>query len=457
MLTRIEISGFKSFDDFAVDLNPFLVIVGPNASGKSNLFDAIRLLSSLAGTDLWMAINEIRGEPLELFRLGADGLPGSRMKFAVEVLLEPRVKDPWGTVFDITHSRVRYEVEIERRMDERGIERLVVSREEASPILSRKDHWYPIGRKPSAWFKQKYLKYSRQKSWLTTEVSGGVRRFEVRQDGHQGRSRPAEAAQATVLSSIMSAEFPHLFALREELRSWRFLQLDPVAMRRSIPMNVPDKQLEPDGSNLAAVLARIQHETSTETRPQGGLSDIAIDLAGLITGVVGVSVEKDLPKQELRIDLRLRDAPPISARIVSDGTLRVLALLTILHDPRRRGLVCFEEPENGIHPGRLSGLIELIRDRLYRPFLEEDSSEEPLSQVLLNSHSPVFLSNLDEHEMMFADMVDVVDPERKQRMRKTRIRPIKPGNQMIMDLGEERQYVAPYEVATYLATVIRDA
>jgi predicted ATPase len=441
MLTRIEISGFKSFDEFGVDLNPFLVVVGPNASGKSNLFDAIRLLSLLAGTDLRTAMKQIRGEPHELFRLGADNLHGSRMKFAVEVLLEPRLKDPWGAVVDIKHSRVRYEVEIERRKDERGIDRPVISREEATPILSSKDRWFPDGRKPSGWFKKKYLRYSRREPWLTTDFVDGVRRFQIRQDGHQGRNRTAEAAEATVLSSIASAEFPHLFGLREELRSWRFLQLDPVAMRGSSSKTAPD-ELEPNGSNLATVLARIEHETRTETRPQGVLSEIAGDLASLITGVVGVSVVEDSHKREDRVELRLRDGPPISARIVSDGTLRVLALLTILHDPRHRGLICFEEPENGIHPGRLSRMIDLIRDSVSGPFLEEDQDDVPLSQVLLNSHSPVFLSKLVEHEKMFADMVDVVDPVHQTLIRRTRIRPIRPARQELFLSLVEQEYVA---------------
>ena len=48
MLTRIEIDGFKTFEGFSMDLAPFLSILGPNASGKSNLFDAIRFLSQLA-------------------------------------------------------------------------------------------------------------------------------------------------------------------------------------------------------------------------------------------------------------------------------------------------------------------------------------------------------------------------------------------------------------------------
>lgn len=48
MITRIEIDGFKSFHQFAVDLRPFQVFIGPNGVGKSNLFDAIVLLSNLS-------------------------------------------------------------------------------------------------------------------------------------------------------------------------------------------------------------------------------------------------------------------------------------------------------------------------------------------------------------------------------------------------------------------------
>ena len=64
MLTKIEIHGFKTFEDFKIDLGPFMVIVGPNASGKSNLFDAIRLLSRLAEKDLRSAVKELRENPM---------------------------------------------------------------------------------------------------------------------------------------------------------------------------------------------------------------------------------------------------------------------------------------------------------------------------------------------------------------------------------------------------------
>jgi predicted ATPase len=447
MLTRIEIDGFKTFEDFGLDLGPFVVILGPNASGKSNLFDAIRLLSHLAGTDLRTAVKTLRGEPQELFRKKADGSSVTRMAFAVELLLAPEVQDPWGDTVKISHSRVRYEVEIERRKDDRGIERLVVAKEEAKPILAQSDKWQPKKQELSAQFRQLFMKYGRRTPWLTTGESDGKRSFKINQDGRKGRTRPAEAAEATVLSSITSAEFPHLYALREEMRSWRFLQLDPNALRRPSPTTAA-LELEPDGANLATVLARIQAETATQTRPKGDLADIAADLTSLIPGVVGVSIEEDEKNREYRIDIDMRDGHPFSSRVVSDGTLRVLALLTLLHDPKHRGLVCFEEPENGVHPFRLKAMIERLRELVTDPTSEEVDEQEPLSQMLLNSHSPVVLSCLEKDEAMFADMVSVVNPEVDKISRKTRIRPVKLQGELLPK--ENREYVGRVEVERYL-------
>ena len=166
--------------------------------------------------------------------------------------------------------------------------------------------------------------------------SGKTPSFNIHADGHAGRTRSAEAAEATVLSSITSAEFPHLYALREELRAWRFLQLDPVAMRRPSPTTASEL-LDPDGANLATVLARIQAETSAASRPHGAIADIAADLAALIPGALDLKVVEDTQSREYRVDIGMRGGPPFSSRVVSDGTLRVLALLTLLHDPRQRG------------------------------------------------------------------------------------------------------------------------
>jgi ABC-type multidrug transport system fused ATPase/permease subunit len=66
LITLIEIDGFKTFQDFKLELSPFQVIVGPNGAGKSNLFDALRLLSHLVDTDLRSAFQELRGDTIEV-------------------------------------------------------------------------------------------------------------------------------------------------------------------------------------------------------------------------------------------------------------------------------------------------------------------------------------------------------------------------------------------------------
>ena len=93
MITRIEIDGFKSFKDFKMDFTPLTVIAGSNASGKSNLFDALQLLSRLAEVDLRTAFGEQRGDASELFLKYDDDIVADTISFAVEMLVNKKVKD----------------------------------------------------------------------------------------------------------------------------------------------------------------------------------------------------------------------------------------------------------------------------------------------------------------------------------------------------------------------------
>ena len=406
-------------------------------------------MSRLAEVDLRTAVTGLRGKPHEIFRISSDGTATDTFKLAAEVLLDRTIRDPWGASVNLKYTRLRYEVEIARRTDTRGIERLVVAREEARPILASEDPWR-TSKRVSADFRRSALFYDRRTPFLSTEVVNGQPTFAIGQDGHQGRNRPGEAAEATVLSSITSAEFPHLFALREELRSWRFLQLDPMALRRPSP-TIAAEEMEPDGSNMATVLARIQAETSTDARPQGTVADIQADLGSLIPGVNGLRVEADLIQRENRIDILMRDGVPFPAAVVSDGTLRLLAILTLLHDPRHRGLVYFEEPENGVSPFRLRAMVARLR-MLVTTLDEAPVPGEPLSQLIMNSHSPVLLSELQAGEMAFADVLSSVDPAAERVDRKTRIRPVRPTDQ-VQAFADSSSYVNRSEVEQYLATV----
>ncbi|MFI6072760.1 AAA family ATPase [Actinoplanes sp. NPDC051343] len=86
----------------------------------------------------------------------------------------------------------------------------------------------------------------------------------------------------------------------------------------------------------------------------------------------------------------------MSARVASDGTLRAAALLTAAYDPANSGLLCFEEPENGIYPERLITLVRrrraIVERALARRAVEPSA---PVVQLLLSSHSPAMLRALD--------------------------------------------------------------
>src|SRR4051794_36910751 len=96
MITQMEINGFKTFTKFKMEFAPLTIIAGANASGKSNLFDAMQLLSRIVETDLKTAFSEQRGDASELFTRYGNGTNAVEMSFAVELLLDKNIKDKFG-------------------------------------------------------------------------------------------------------------------------------------------------------------------------------------------------------------------------------------------------------------------------------------------------------------------------------------------------------------------------
>jgi predicted ATPase len=454
MLTRIEISGFKTFAGFELDFCPFLVVIGPDAAGKSNQFDAIQLLARLGGTDLNDAVRGLRGGPRELFRRTGERGTATRIDLAAEVLLPPSVSDPWNGQVVLSHTRLRYEVAIERRADDRGRERLYVVHEQALPIWHRDDGWRPGGQAPSAAFQRTNMLYRRRPPFLETVSEGDATRFAIHHDGQSGRTRSARAAEATVLSSITSTEFPHLYALRKEMRSWSLLQLEPAAMRQPSPASAPDV-LEPSGANLAAVLGRIQTETATEEHEAGLLGDIEADLGLVVGRPVKVLVEEDEYRHEHRLYVGLGGEAPHSSMVASDGLLRALALLTALHDPRHGAVICIEEPENGLQPAWLRRVLDRLRAASTDPQAEGDDPDRTLAQVLMNCQSPIALPELDDGEMVFAEMTPAITDAAAggSGSRRTVMRPVAATDQGTLELGDEARPLTRFEVERLLSSV----
>ena len=225
--------------------------------------------------------------------------------------------------------------------------------------------------------------------------------------GSRGRPqpRPAEGAGRTIVSTVVTVDQPTIFAARKEMQSWRRLALEPSAL--PTPDSFADARvLGTDGSHLAATLYRVAQqaggdedaavEAATYARIAGRLSDLA-DL-----GVDTIDVEPDPVRESLTLFLQERSGLRLPARALSEGTLRFLALCVLLEDPTVGGLICMEEPENGIHPANLDAMIDLVRELAVDPH-HEPGETNPFRQVIVNTHSPGVVTLCSSEDVLLAE------------------------------------------------------
>ena len=384
MITRLEVDGFKSLRDFAVDLEPMTVFIGPNSAGKSNILEALGLLSRVASQPLDEAFKHGRGRSLDQFtRTG--GEPGRTMRFAVEMLL-PRTRFKLDKIEDeIISSRYRYELVIERWARQSGAEQLVVGNESLSTIDRAEDRW--IDAHPE----------------LADRASLSHGHVQLRYS-----DPPADRARKWTQTAI--ADLPNVRppgTVGEELSSYRVVQLDAARLREPSE-RIDAGTLAPDASNLPTVLADL---------PKPLLGEIRADLVSLVPGISSFEVVPD--GDSFRIDFELSGGERLPARLVSDGTLRILGLLTALKGNPRPSVIGIEEPENGIYPGRIRALLELLQETI-APKDEGELAESPAAapgaepdvpplptQLLLTTHSPVVLAAFRSkpQHLRFVDLV----------------------------------------------------
>lgn len=112
MITRIEIDGYKGFEDFSMDFSPFTVIAGVNGVGKSNLFDAFRHILRLVSETFLEAFITDRGAYEELFTLFPSGNRRDEISYAVEMLLPEKIEDQFSAEATLQYLRLRYQLRI---------------------------------------------------------------------------------------------------------------------------------------------------------------------------------------------------------------------------------------------------------------------------------------------------------------------------------------------------------
>jgi predicted ATPase len=370
MLTRGRIRGYKSLKDVEVDLSRLTVVFGPNTAGKSNFFDALSLLSRMVTLpNLDAAFEKHRGAPLEAFAFGENGIEdvlarkSASFQIEVDVSLDDDVissvedqiarareglPDANGTGRRpyVTEHRLRYALTVEVRTESGHLrvldESLTALRADGEPRRSRVP----------------FLEKQGQRLHLRMEKQAHPTYEDVGQD------------RTIISKSLYAPHYPHITAFREEVSRWRFYYLEPTAMRDEAPLREVES-LDARGHDIAPFFNALKTLKPTQ------FDAVARALKQVIPTLDGLDVERT---SEGFVRLVVREqGMRVSARLISEGTLRVLGLLAISNPIEPVSLVGYEEPENGVHPRRLALVANLLAG----------IAERGNTQLLINTHSPV--------------------------------------------------------------------
>lgn len=434
MITRLEVDGFKNLIDFTVDFAPYTCLAGPNGVGKSNVFDAIRFLSLLADHSLTEAALLVRGSGTEAGDITdlfwSDGR-NRRDEFtiAAEMIIEAKVRDDFGRFAEANSTYLRYTVRIghDAPSSPGMLSRLVLLSESLDYIkegAAAARLRFPMS---AGEFRKNVVSNKRrtQSGYISArEADDGQTEILVHQDGGSrgpGQIAPAATAPKTIVGTSNTSATPTILAVRREMQRWRFLALEPSAMRNPDRFHT-DPHVTVSGGHIAATLNRLGNEAASRGEDRESVfASIAQRLRELVP-ILEIDVEIDEVRKLLTVAAKESTGVRLPAASLSDGTLRFLTLSVLVADPEANGVLCIEEPENGIHPAKMGEMVRLLRD-LAVDASKNPGFENPFRQVIVATHSPVFVQLQNHDDLLFATEAKVRDEDGRP-VRTLRCRPL---------------------------------
>lgn len=347
LIRSLCLRNFLSYgpDSDHIELGPLNVLIGPNASGKSNLIEALGVLRATP-RDLTAPIREGGGIAEWLWK-GAMPPPVAYLEAIVEPLRgEEELR--YGLAFGMVGQR--FEV-----MEE-GVESGGPRWGEDSPRIVRRDEAGHVV--------------------LSLRVEGPD------PEDIELRSVSAEIdPEQSVLSQWKDPhQYPEITYLGEQfgqIRLYREWNLGRrTEARRPQATDLPEDFLQEDAANLGVVLNDLQHRPATWQTVLDYLKKYYELAEAVTTKIHGGTVQLYLHEKGL--------SAPVPATRLSDGTLRWLCLLSILCHPEPPPLVCIEEPELGLHPDIIPTIAELLVDASQR------------MQLIVTTHSDILVSALTD-------------------------------------------------------------
>ena len=394
MLIALYVKNFKSIKEARVRFGPFTCFIGHNGVGKSNMFDAIYFLSELAERDISEAAVRVRRpsggghSPLDLV-FGRD--PNHMIELCADMIVPSEVTDDFDEPSKPSTTLLKYTVKLRYAPDS---DRLLVEYERLTHVKLG-DYKNFVGFPSSPSFKSSVALGSRRGGPLISTKSD---RIMLHGDGgSRGRPVPVGRSPLTVVGGTNTSDYPTVLAAKREMSSWRVLHLELSAMRSPDARWARPQHVSASGGRIPATLhALIKRDPDTR-------SEIVYRLRQLNSDIEELGVYIDEAGDQIALRARIMGVDSwLYARSLSDGTLRYIALALMLVDVRDRAVLCIEEPENGIHPSRIPNLVELLRD--YAVDTQGMvASDNPLRQIIVNSHSPEVARQLSFSDIVFVE------------------------------------------------------
>lgn len=420
MITRIKIDGFKSLLDTELYFGPFTCIAGVNAIGKSNFFDALLFLSKLADNTILHAAKSIRSENQKhsnikdiFFKSGLEYY--DTMSFEVDMLVPRKSEDDLGQEAEASITSLRYILELKLNDETSENELIEILKEELKPITLKETEKRIFFNKSNDWVKS-VLSGRRAKIAFISTDGDKIKLHSDSKDKRGGRTTESIAKKMprTLLSSV-TAESPTAFLARQEMRNWIMLQFEPSALRQPNSIyEVKNAEITANGSNLPATLYRLNNEKKEQDVYQA----LTNKLKELVNEVDEIDVDKDDKRDLLTLQIRFKDGLVLPAQSLSDGTLRFLGLAIIKEDSKSSGLICLEEPENGINPIKIEEMVKLLEEMATDTEFKVDD-DNPLRQVIINSHSPIVVRSVSDESLFLATEKEAYSEKFKRKVKFT--------------------------------------
>jgi predicted ATPase len=362
LVTRITAKNYRSLEDVDVKLDPLTVLVGPNASGKSNVVDVLRFVADAFRNGLDRAIADRQG-------MGAIRRWSAKGRYDVEVGLELQDREHAFHYSFVLGSKPygEYQVKREYFKAETGS-----SQEEPLVFETR------TGRvvTPKA---QRGGGDSPRPTISPTDLA--MRQLPNIWDPWRRRARPT--------SDILRP----LFAFHHYCSTMQFYHLFPNEIRQ--PQKLEESyRLEEDGGNLASVLRQMLKGGSRY------LPDLRDAMGKAVPGVADFQVTQGGGYLFAKLKHQVKDPSGkdtwFDLSQESDGTLRILALLAALFQDPPPPFVAVEEPELTVHPGALAVLADYLKESALR------------TQILITTHSPELIDRLPIESIRAVESVDGV-------------------------------------------------